>query len=76
MDCLDAGRELEKSDHELYSPPATKITDSNLDTTVDATDEVDVIICGLFQVQVGQQGLKVGVDVSRDWLIDSYRQGG
>ncbi len=50
LDCLDAGRELDKSDHELYSPPATKITDSNLDTTVDATDEVDVIICGLFQV--------------------------
>jgi hypothetical protein len=76
LDCLDAGRELNKSDHELYSLPATKIIESNLDTKVDATDEVEVMICGLFQCSVGEGGLKVGVDVSRDWLIDSYRQGG
>ncbi len=76
FDCLDAGHELNKSEHELYSLPATKILESNLVTNMDTTDEVKVMICGLFQCSVGEGGLKVGVNVSRDWLIDSYRQGG
>ncbi len=56
------------------SPPAIKIIESSLDTNVDTTDEVEVMICGLFQCSLGEGGLKVGVNVSRDWLINSYRQ--